>query len=223
MFDPNIHHRRSIRLKGFDYAQAAACFVTICSQNRECLFGHIAEGEMHLSAAGHLIHTIWHQIPAHYPGIDIAECVVMPNHIHGIILITPVGAGPRACPGLMGQGDSMNPSESINPRDSTRPRDLLESPNSIQSRDWGQPRGVAPTGGLSLPDVVHRFKTMTTKRYADGVKQLAWPPFAGRLWQRNYWEHVIRDESDRLRIVEYIQNNPARWAQDQLNPKSPPP
>ena len=190
-FDPNTQHRRSIRLKGYDYTQAGAYFITICSQNRECLFGEIAEGEMHLSAAGNLIQTVWNQIPAYYPGIDIAEFVVMPNHIHGIIII--VGAGPRACP------DSMEPQNS------------------------GQPQGVAPTGVLSLPDMVHRFKTMTTKRYADGVKQSGWPPFPGRLWQRNYWEHVIRNESDYLRISEYIHNNPARWAQDRLNPKSPDP
>jgi putative transposase len=218
VFDHNIHHRRSIRLNGFDDAQAAACFVTICSQNRECLFGHIAEGEIYLSAAGHLIHTIWQQIPTHYPGIDIAECVVMPNHIYGIILInTIVGAGPRACPGSKVQRHP------IDPRDAMGPRDLVEPPKSIQPRDFGQARGLAPTGGLSLPDAVHRFKTMTTKRYADGVKQSAWPPFPGRLWQRNYWEHIIRNEADHLRIIEYIQNNPARWAQDRLNPKSPHP
>ena len=111
-FDPNTQHRRSIRLKGYDYTQAGAYFITICSQNRECLFGEIAEGEMHLSAAGNLIQTVWNQIPAYYPGIDIAEFVVMPNHIHGIIII--VGAGPRACPayarGLICSIQSMQPS-----------------------------------------------------------------------------------------------------------------
>ncbi len=70
--------------------------------------------------------------------------------------------------------------------------------------------------GLSLPDVVHRFKTMTTKRYADGVKQSGWPPFPGKLWQRNYWEHIIGNESELNRIREYIRNNPAKWGQDKL-------
>jgi hypothetical protein len=84
----------------------------------------------------------------------------------------------------------------------------------------GQPRGVAPTGNsgtLSLGDIVHRFKTMTTKRYADGVKQLDWQSFPGRLWQRNYWEHIIRDEMELNRIREYIRINPLQWENDSLN------
>jgi REP element-mobilizing transposase RayT len=71
---------------------------------------------------------------------------------------------------------------------------------------------------MSLGDVVHRFKTMTTKRYADGVKQLGWPPFRGRLWQRNYYEHIIRNEESLNRIREYIAANPLRWHLDRENP-----
>ncbi len=74
--------------------------------------------------------------------------------------------------------------------------------------------------GLSLPDVVHRFKTMTTKRYVDGVKQNHWPTFSGNLWQRNYYEHIIRDENELNRIRQYIMDNPARWDTDRENPKA---
>ena len=84
-----------------------------------------------------------------------------------------------------------------------------------------QPQGVAPTEdhtALSLPDVVQRFKTLTTKRYVDGVKQFRWKPFAGRLWQRNYFEHMIRSEDSLCRIREYIVNNPAQWELDRENP-----
>lgn len=77
----------------------------------------------------------------------------------------------------------------------------------------GHPQGGAPTG-LSLPDVVHRFKTMTTKKYADGVKQNGWLPFPAKLWQRNYYEHIIRNEVAYSKIVEYIQTNPQRWEED---------
>jgi len=80
----------------------------------------------------------------------------------------------------------------------------------------GQPRGVAPT--MSLPDVVHRFKTHTTKRYADGVKTLFWPRFHRRLWQRNYFEHVIRDDAEWNLVREYIVHNPERWGEDEENP-----
>ncbi|OYT72620.1 MAG: hypothetical protein CFK48_02500 [Armatimonadetes bacterium CP1_7O] len=89
-------------------------------------------------------------------------------------------------------------------------------PDTGQPFDMGQPQGVAPT--MSLGDIVHRFKTMTTKRYADGVKQLGWPPFRGRLWQRNYYEHIIRNEESLQRIREYILTNPLRWHLDRENP-----
>jgi REP element-mobilizing transposase RayT len=71
---------------------------------------------------------------------------------------------------------------------------------------------------MSLPDIVHRFKTMTTKRYADGVKQAGWAPFPGRLWQRNYYEHIIRNDESMHRLRQYIADNPVRWQEDGENP-----
>ena len=178
-YDPERDYRRSIRLKGYDYAQAGAYFVTICVQDRECLFGQVVEGEMRLNDAGLVVQAVWDELPDHYPGVNADTFVVMPNHVHGIVIL--VGAGPRACP------------------------------NS------GQPQGVAPT--LSLPDVVHRFKTLTTKRYVS-VKICGWSPFHGKLWQRNYYEHIIRDESSLHCIREYIATNPARWVEDPENPEN---
>jgi putative transposase len=176
-YDPQHHHRCSIRLKGYDYAQAGAYFVTLCTQNRVCLFGDITDGEMRLNDAGQLVLTVWNELPVHYAGVDIDAFVIMPNHIHGIIVLSvgTVGAGPRACP-------------------------------------QGRPRGGAPT--MSLPDVVHRFKTLTTKRYTDGVKQSNWPPFPGKVWQRNYYERVIRGEAELGRARRYIETNPAQWQTD---------
>ena len=189
-YDSAIHHRRSIRLQGYDYSQAGAYFVTVCTQNRECLFGEIVNGEMLLNDAGKTIQSVWDEIPAHYPGIDIDASIVMPNHIHGIVVI--VGAAPCG-----------------------RPRPApCGRPGLAHSQD-GQARGPAPTG-LSLPDVVHRFKTMTTKRYADGVKRNGWSMFPGKLWQRNYWEHIVRNEPELNRIREYIHTNPAQWELDSL-------
>ncbi len=188
-YNPDIHHRRSIRLRGYDYSQHGMYFVTICTQDRLRLFGEIANGSMTLNDAGKMVHAIWDEIPAHYKGIEIDQFVVMPNHIHGIIKI--VGAGPRACPGDVGQPRGVAPTGFVD----------------------GHPQGDAPTD-LSLSDVVHRFKTMTTKKYTDGVKQNGWQPFPAKLWQRNYYEHIIRDEMAYLKIAEYIQNNPQRWEED---------
>jgi REP element-mobilizing transposase RayT len=84
----------------------------------------------------------------------------------------------------------------------------------------GQPRGVAPT--ISLPDVVQRFKSLTTAKYIKGIAQNNWPPFQARLWQRNYYEHVVRNENELNSIREYIELNPTKWVFDRENPDHPP-
>ena len=86
-YNSHIHHRRSIRLKGYDYSQNGVYFVTICVQNRECLFGKIKNGEMILNNAGKMIEKYWHQIPEHYPNVILDVFVIMPNHVHGILII----------------------------------------------------------------------------------------------------------------------------------------
>jgi putative transposase len=199
-YNPDIHHRRSIRLQGYDYSRAGAYFITICTQNRECLFGNILDGKMVLNPAGIMVQTVWDEIPFHYGGTEIDEFVVMPNHIHGIVVI--VGATPRGCPGP-------------DPGAFAQKNGQAQGPGNN-----GQAQGPAPTGNtgpLSLGDIVHRFKTMTTKRYVDGVKQLGWQSFDGKLWQRNYWEHIIRNEMELNRIREYIYGNPTQWESDRLN------
>ncbi|MEA3444145.1 MAG: transposase, partial [Bacteroidota bacterium] len=89
-YNPNIHHRRSIRLKGYDYSQVGLYFVTICVKNRECLFGHIGDGEMILNDAGQMIESEWLKLPERFTNIELHEYIVMPNHFHAILQI--VGA-----------------------------------------------------------------------------------------------------------------------------------
>ena len=210
-YSPDVHHRRSIRLKGYDYSRPGAYFVTICTQGRLCLFGDVVDGNVVLNESGRMVQTVWNEIPHHYPYVDIDAFVVMPNHIHGIVVI--VGAGPCACPGPRACPGTGQPQGVPG---TGQPQGVPGTGQPQGVPGTGQPQGVAPT--LSLPDVVHRFKTLTTKRYADGVKQRGWPPFPGRLWQRNYYEHIIRDENELNRIRQYITNNPLRWALDRENP-----
>ena len=157
---------------------------------------------MILNEAGKMIQSVWNEMPQFYYGIEIDAFQIMPNHIHGIIIIKNkfklfVGAGPCACPNI-NSGPCACP---------------IGQPQNIT----GQPQGVAPTGtGMSLCDVVHRFKTLTTKRYVDGVKNNHWPLFNNKLWQRNYYEHIIRNEKSLNYIQEYILNNPYNWEQDKL-------
>lgn len=93
-YKPKIHHRRSIRLRGYDYSQAGAYFITICTQNRLHLFGEIVNNKMILNGAGKMVEQTWNEIPVFYDGFGVNEYVVMPNHFHGVIVV----AGPRACP-----------------------------------------------------------------------------------------------------------------------------
>ncbi len=107
-YDPEKHHRRSIRLKGYDYTQPGAYFITICTHGRECLFGEIIDGEMHLNEAGPIVVQTWWDLPNHVPNVQLDAFVVMPNHVHGIIIITEraggMGAGLKGARTTMGSG-----------------------------------------------------------------------------------------------------------------------
>lgn len=181
--NPPLPHRRNLRLPEFDYSQPGAYFVTIVTQDRKPLFGHIVDGEMVLNEVGRMVQEVVDQIPEHYLEINVEVSVIMPNHIHLLFLITDVGAGPRAC----------QPSN-------------------------GQPQGVAPTKEqLSLPEIVHRIKSLTTHRYLIGVRDKGWVRFEKHLWQRNYYEHVIRNERDYQATYDYIRSNPMNWEKDEEN------
>ncbi len=181
-YDPNVHHRRSIRLKDYEYTTPGWYFVTIVVQDRACLFGEVIDSVMQPNDAGQMVARVWSEIPVMYPGIDIDSLVVMPNHLHGIIV-------------------------------------LLEEQRtaSVGADPLCLPSSVPPTKALSLGDVVRRFKSLTTREYGVGVRQSGWPPFSQRLWQRNYFEHVVRDERDADRLQRYIIDNPANWARDVEN------
>jgi REP element-mobilizing transposase RayT len=86
-YNPEKHHRRSIRLKGYDYARVGTYFVTVCTHDRTCLFGNMADGMMALTDAGRIVQTTWDGLPEHYPGVELDAFVLMPNHVHGIILL----------------------------------------------------------------------------------------------------------------------------------------
>ena len=98
-FDPKIHHRRSIRLKGYDYLQAGAYFVTIVAWRREMLFGEIVDGQMILNWHGQIVLAAWIDLPNHYRHAELGAFIIMPNHIHGIVIIeNTVGNGLKPFP-----------------------------------------------------------------------------------------------------------------------------
>jgi REP element-mobilizing transposase RayT len=182
-YNPQKHHRRSIRLKGYDYSQAGAYYVTIVAQNRLCLFGNVANAEMQLNDAGRMLQSQWEYLPQRFPNVELDEFIVMPNHIHGILVIT----------------DKTN--------------DEFHTPDA---------RANAAEYDPILGDIVGTWKSIATDEYIRGVHESNWEPFYGKLLQRNYWEHIIRDEEELNRIREYTINNPANWESDDYNPRNAP-
>ncbi|MCP9469504.1 MAG: hypothetical protein NNA31_05825 [Nitrospira sp.] len=100
-YDPEKHHRRSIRLKGYDYSQDGAYFVTICTHNRVCLFGEVVDGELRLNELGEIVAWTWRDLPNHVPNVELDAFVVMPNHVHGIVVIP---AAPEDTVAVVGAG-----------------------------------------------------------------------------------------------------------------------
>ena len=203
--DALVRRRRSIRLSGFDYAHDGAYFVTVCVRNRECLLGQVTGGEMRLSEAGWTVQAVWQELPRHYPHVRLDAWVVMPNHVHGIVVLADAGPG------------------GVDDRDGAASTGVGASALAAEA---GLSVGVgagfkpAPTGDgdggaarHALPEIVRAFKTFSARRI-NAVQGTQGASF----WQRNYYEHVIRSETALNRIRQYIMDNPARWDEDPENP-----
>lgn len=194
-FDPNKHHRRSIRLKNYDYASAGAYYVTIVTWHRDILFGEIVNGEMKLNQAGKMVQTELLEIEKRLAYIQLGAFIIMPNHIHIIIFIlTPVGAT------RMGLSKTNFIETSLQNK-------------TIKSND-GSPLPRTPKSA-SLGTIISQFKSRVTKRLWN-IKSLKSAP----IWQRNYYEHIIRDEKDLQNKTDYIDANPLLWDEDDENPNN---
>ncbi len=195
-YNPNIHHRRSIRLKGYNYAQAGLYFITICTQNRICLFGKIQNGDMILNGAGKMVEKWYFELENKYPDKRCHEMVVMPNHFHCIIE-------------NMSREAHVEPMDAhVEPMDAHVGASLRGCPNDNTSNNQPRYGQNNQKYHATIGDVMDWFKTMTTNEYIRGVKTNNWERFNGKLWQRNYWEHIIRNEQSYNRISAYIFNNP---------------
>jgi len=177
----NPHHRRSIRLPDYDYSQNGAYFITICSYQRQRIFGEIENNEPKLSEIGSIVDEFWKQIPVHFPQTELGAFVVMPNHFHGIIHIYSLVDDPRrgtAC--------------------------CAPTTNAIQP--------IEQFGHLisgSIPTIIRSFKSAVTKRVHEML-----PNYGSPIWQRNYYESVIRSEEAYAQIEGYILDNPLNWLTD---------
>lgn len=159
-FDPKIHHRRSIRLQGYDYSQAGAYYVTVVAWRREHVFGDIINAEMQLNKFGQIVQYAWYDLPKHYPHVELDTFCIMPNHVHAIIVLND------------------NPVAKRHP----------------------------------LSEVVRAFKSFSARRI-NSLRHSQGIP----VWQRNYYEHIIRNHEDYLSKSNYIMDNPLNWENDDEN------
>ena len=193
-YDPHLHHRRSIRLKDYDYSQPGAYFVTLVSSQRDCLFGNVIEGEMQVNRYGKIVQQVMQNLPNHYPYITLETFVVMPNHIHAVVVLRANDDD------YMGRGGS------------------LRDPNSSQVNDasgcvavpgHGQTRPYYRMRRHGLPEIVRALKSFSARRINQvrGTHGIA-------VWQRNYYEHIIRNQNELDAVREYIVDNPRQWSED---------
>jgi REP element-mobilizing transposase RayT len=170
----NLHHRKSIRLKEYDYSEPGEYFVTMCTHNHECICGEIVNGEMRLNNAGKIVEECWKGISQHFNQVKLDEYIIMPNHIHGIIAICECNENSRG-------------------------------------------EVTSPLHKHTLGEIIAYFKYQSTKM----INQIQGKP-GRRIWQRNYYDRIIRNEKELNAIRDYIYNNTLTRAFDKDTPEEIP-
>ena len=183
----------SARLKGWDYRNPGYYFVTICTKDRAHYFGYISDSQMHLSAAGEIAAQCWREIPIHHPNVELDEFMVMPNHLHGILVIREhIAALPGGVPVETLHATSLH----------VHATSLREPEKSI----------ISPKAG-SLSVIIRSYKSAVTKSAGlNGFKEFA--------WQTRFYDSIIRDEKSFHKIRQYISDNPVKWEMDKNNPSN---
>jgi len=201
-YDPILHARRSIRLPEYDYSQAGAYYLTICSHQRRCLFGVVKDGRVNLSRIGKIVAEEWLQSPELRPELTLDDWSIMPNHMHAIIVIGAVPGQPIPLGLVWPVGAT---------RRVARPKRTLGERRATH-RVAPTERPTGPASG-SVAAIVGQFKGAVTRR-ANTLRGTPGAP----VWHRGYHEHVIRDEAELHDIRLYIAQNPSQWATDAENP-----
>ena len=191
-YNPQIHHRRSIRLKEYDYSLAGAYFITICCEDMICRFGHIENKIMILNEYGAIANNEWIKLCERFSNLELDAFQIMPNHMHGIIILNPpaVRAALAAAPNVA--------------------IDIADTNTTDITIDKKAEASPAPTVG----DIVGAYKSLVFNGCLDLYKMKN--EKMGKLWQRNYYEHIIRNEQSYQNISNYIINNPSKWEEDKF-------
>ena len=221
-YNPDTHHRRSSRLPGYDYTLPGAYFVTLVCHERECLFGDIRDGEVRLNAFGQVVAEEWERTAMIRFNVAVDSYVIMPNHLHGILVIMEMtfesGVSDRSGD-IRAHSSAPLPDASVNTLPNAAPpsgpvRAHCRAPGSNHPADRTSEQ---PTGLIrppqSLGAIIGGFKAASTRR-VNSLRQMTGVP----IWQRNYFEHIIRSDRSWERIRNYIEANPSRWTDDTENP-----
>ena len=185
-YNPNIHHRRNIRLKEYDYSQNGLYFVTICCKDKICRFGQIEDGEMILNEHGKIAFDEWLKLMKRFSNFESDVFQIMPNHIHGIIILNEPHVGAT----------------------------LAVAQNTVNKNDNKRTTArVVPTIG-AISDIIGAYKSLVMTECLKIYKSQN--EIMGKFWQRNYYEHIIRNEKSFENIAKYIIDNPKMWTKDKL-------
>ena len=193
----NKYRIPSARLRNWDYGWNAAYFVTICTANRELFFGHMMDGKMNLSEIGEIADKYWLEIPEHFPFVKLDAHVIMPNHVHGIVIIDKPDDG-RYDNKTDKQDDGRNVE-----------RDVVETQNFASLRQSPPPKNKFGPQSQNLASIIRGFKTGVTKYARNNNINFA--------WQSRYHDHIIRNDAEYQRIKNYIINNPQNWNNDSFH------
>ena len=174
--------------------------MTIVTQERVCLLGEIVDDEMNLNEYGEIVQKWWDEIPNHFPNVELGAFVIMPNHVHGIIFIITKRRGEVISP----RNDPNNNIQNA----------YVDRTNNLDEETLEQGRETLPLRKRTLGQIVAYFKYQSTKE----INRIETENAITKFWQRNYYEHIIRDKKDLQRITDYIVANSLRWNEDNDNP-----
>ena len=204
VFQADLPNRRSIRLRDYDYAAAGPYFVTLCAYRGRGLFGQFINGRVIVTPVGQIVQSCWDQISSHFPGVTIDAHVIMPNHFHGVLLIHEPGTAPKDTRGEEGAATACRIPTSAAEE---------EVPFAPILHEGRTREDFASPVNRSLPTILRSFKSAVTRQAhrQPGCRN-------ARIWQRGYYEHIIRSARSLEEVRCYIAQNPLRWPEDPEHP-----
>jgi len=219
-YNPNIHHRKSIRLKGYNYSQSGAYFITICCENKICRFGKIINNKMILNDFGFIANNEWLKLVKRFSNFELDVFQIMPNHIHGIIVLNDVvGATLAVAQNDIVQNDIIQNDivqNNIAQNHIVQNGGVLNDVvlNDVVLNGGGDSWAGASPAPTTISDIIGAYKSLVSNGCLEIYKSKN--ETMGKLWQRNYHEHIIRNEQSYQNISNYIINNPSKWDEDKF-------